>query len=601
MPERRRPPSPGTDASRWLAWVRIGAVPFAVFQVATSGVYPRHYALAAWIVTAVFATGAIVFAVLTRRARARVSVALASLVFDSAVISSYILIYSFEQSTPVRQLIFLPIAEGALFYGIRGSVALALATAPVVAVFEWLRSRHSPPHSYQVNFVTFQIGVGLLVGLIIGWLVLRLRNERAVAESRAAEAEALRDELGRRVDLLEAANRCARALGSSLELDQAFGAFLRELTGLVPFERVTIVLVEGERAEVMAAAGRGADVVFPRGSARPIAGSVLDEVLKGRVVYRESMLPPRYPEEEELVRLGLQSRLLAPLQVGPRTIGMLGLVREAPGSFTQEEVELVTLLGRLVATAVQNIRAYDAEHKTVEELRRLSALRADFVSLVSHELRSPMAAVIGAAQTLQGRWRELSAEQRQSFLALIGDETTRLAALIGDVLDTSRIEAGTFSFTFTDVDVAQIVGDVVATAAVGQDEVRLSADVAELPKVRGDRERLRQVLLNLVENAVKYSPAQGDVHVSAHREDSVVRIVVTDEGPGIPVEDQRLIFEKFGRSNAGGAKPGTGLGLFIARSIAEAHGGTVTVESELQRGSRFTLELPLGGPSAPDA
>jgi two-component system sensor histidine kinase KdpD len=328
---------------------------------------------------------------------------------------------------------------------------------------------------------------------------------------------------------------------------------------------------------------------------------VLEKVLRGETVYRESMRPPLYPEEHELLSLGLESRLLAPLQLGPRTIGMLGLVRERPNSFTPEEVELVTLLGRVVATAVQNIRAYDAEHKTVEELRRLSALRADFVSLVSHELRSPMAAVIGASQTLQGRWRELSVEQRQSFLALIGDETTRLAALIGDVLDTSRIEAGTFSFTFTDVDVAQIVEDVVTAAEIGQDEVHVRAEVGELPRVRGDRERLRQVLQNLVDNAVKYSPAHGDVQVSARQDNGVVRIDVIDAGPGIPAEDQRLIFEKFGRSNAGGAKPGTGLGLFIARSIAEAHGGTLVVESEPQRGSCFTLELPTGGLSGSHA
>jgi signal transduction histidine kinase len=169
--------------------------------------------------------------------------------------------------------------------------------------------------------------------------------------------------------------------------------------------------------------------------------------------------------------------------------------------------------------------------------------------------------------------------------------------LIGDVLDTSRIEAGTFSFTFTDVDVGEIVHDIVTAAAVGQDEVRVRAEVGELPTVRGDRERLRQVLQNLVDNAVKYSPAHGDVHVSARQENGVVRVAVADEGPGIPLEDQRLIFEKFGRSSAGVTKPGTGLGLFIARSIAEAHGGKLGVESEPQRGSCFTLELPAGGDS----
>jgi len=588
------------EVERWIAWIRLAAVPFATFQVAISSGYPGGYRAAAWVTTAVFATGALFLFGLSRRdlgERALARLGLAALTFDFAIVSAYLLIYSFERGTPIRQAIFLAIVEAALRYGIRGSVALALASAPVLVVFEWLREHHSPPHGFHANFVTFQIGVEVMVALIVGWLVLRLRGESAVAESRAAEAEELRDQLGRRADLLEAANRCARALASSLDIEQAFGAFIRELRGLVEFDRVTIVLVEGGRAEVMAVAGRGTDVVFPPGSARPVKGSVLEEVLDGKVVYRPTMDAARYPEEEDLLALGLESRLLAPLQVGPRTIGMLGLVRAEREAFSPEDVELVSLLGRLVATAVQNIRAYEAERSTADELRRLSALRADFVSVVSHELRSPMAAVIGAARTLQGRWRELTADQRQAFLALIGDETSRLANLIGDVLDTSRIEAGTFSFTFSDVDLAELLRDVAASAELGQDEVRVSTEVSgSLPRVRGDRERLRQVIQNLIDNAVKYSSAGGEVRITAVTDDGRVRVDVQDEGPGIPVEDQKLIFEKFGRSVAlGGAKPGTGLGLFIARSIVEAHGGSLDVESSGKSGSVFTLELPVEG------
>jgi signal transduction histidine kinase len=303
-----------------------------------------------------------------------------------------------------------------------------------------------------------------------------------------------------------------------------------------------------------------------------------------------------YPEEDEFLALGLHSRLATPLLQGTRSIGMLSLVRRDADAFSDEEIELCGLLGRLVASAVQNIRAYEAERKTVDELRRLSALRADFVSLVSHELRTPMAAVIGAARTLQQRWRELSPEQRESFLELIAGETNRLADLIGDVLDTSRIEAGTFSFRFTEVDLGALVNDAVATAQIGQDEVRLRADVrAPLPEIRGDAERLRQVLTNLIDNAIKYSPAGGEVEVRAYPEDGVVRIDVSDRGPGIAKEDQRLIFEKFGRVAGGASRPGTGLGLFIARSIAEAHGGVLEVQSAPEQGATFTLELPLAG------
>ena len=140
---------------------------------------------------------------------------------------------------------------------------------------------------------------------------------------------------------------------------------------------------------------------------------------------------------------------------------------------------------------------------------------------------------------------------------------------------------------------AELLRDVVAAAELAQDEVELTTDVSgSLPAVRGDRERLRQVIQNLVDNAVKYSPAGGRVRVSATADDGGVLIDVADEGPGIPAEDQQVIFEKFGRSGGGAAKPGTGLGLFIARSIAEAHGGSLQVDSVPRRGSVFRLELP---------
>jgi signal transduction histidine kinase len=173
-------------------------------------------------------------------------------------------------------------------------------------------------------------------------------------------------------------------------------------------------------------------------------------------------------------------------------------------------------------------------------------------------------------------------------------ETNRLAELVSDVLDTSRIEAGTFSFRFRDVDLAQLVREVVATARLGQDEVYLHADLHDLlPEVRGDAERLRQVLTNLIDNAIKYSPAGSEVEVRAYPEDGRIRIDVRDRGPGIAKADQKLIFEKFGRVTGPGAtRPGTGLGLFIARSIAEAHGGALEVHSAPEQGSTFTLELP---------
>jgi signal transduction histidine kinase len=582
----------------WLSLGRLVAVVTAAAQIALTESAPPGYLGWAWATLAAFAVGSVAIAVVTPRkfpVPARNRLGLIALAFDAAIAFAFMLVFAFEDGQPIWAIWYLPILEGALRFRLAGGIATGLATLPLLAAAEVFRAGRFEPEHFRSDVITTRGGFGVLLGVVLGAVVSALVDQGKLADQRADEAERLRDELGRRVDLLEAANRCARALGSSLALDQAFSAFIRELRGLIPFDRAAIVLAEGGRAQVMATWGEGAEAVFPPGTSRPVTGSVLEEVLKGRTVYREDMQDRHHPEEEQLLSLGLRCRLVAPLLLGARTIGMMSLVRREPDAFTPEEREILTLLGRLVATAVQNIRSYEAERQTVEELRRLSALRADFVSLVSHELRSPMAAVIGSARTLQQRWRQLAPEQRESFLALIADETSRLATLIADVLDTSRIEAGTFSFTFEPVDLAELVEESVAHAGVSQDEVAVRSDVgAGLPRVRGDRQRLRQVLANLIDNAVKYSRAGAAVDVSARAEDGRVEVTVRDRGPGIPPEQQKLIFEKFGRARMSGTvKPGTGLGLFIARSIAEAHGGSLEVRSTPGRGSAFTLVLPL--------
>jgi signal transduction histidine kinase len=574
----------------WISIVRLLAVPFAVLQVALTENYPSGYALIAWLLTAALAVGA---AALFATVRDGIAYGLIAMAFDFAIVAAFTILYGFELGTPTRQLLFLAIVVGAVRFGMRGGITVALASVPVAAVFEQQRA-HWFHTGYRIEYVTFQAGAGLLMALLVGWVVRRLDEQRETAEQRAEEAETLRDELGRRADLLDAANRCARALSSSLDLDEAVDAFIRELRGLVPFDRMAIVLAEDGTARIIATAGEGSDDAIAAGvEFDPENSLISDVVARGQTVYRRDMSPPLYVEEDRLLALGLRSRVAAPLLAGARTTGLLSLSRREPDAFQEHEVELTGLLGRLAASAVQNIRAYEGERRTVDELRRLSTLRADFVSLVSHELRSPMAAVIGAARTLQGRWRELQPEQRESFLALIGDETTRLAALIGDVLDTSRIDAGTFSYRFTDVDVSALVRDMVATAALGQDEVPILVDIApDVAVVRADPERLRQIFGNLIDNAVKYSPAGEPVEVRVAPVNGAVLVSVRDRGPGIKPADQRVIFEKFGRVAAGNSKPGSGLGLYIARSIAETHGGTIAVASAPGRGATFTVKLP---------
>jgi signal transduction histidine kinase len=587
---------------RWIAWVRLFAVPFAVFEVGViSSGYPAGYERWAWIITAVLAVGAAAFWFLARAElglSAQKILGFAALGLDAGVVSAYVVLYySYEPDSPVRQILVLPVAEAAVRYGIIGGAVLPFALAPFLAWGEALRADRYG-REFSADAVTLPLGIEIMVGVLVGWLAGRLGSEAKLAEARAAEAEDLRDRLGRRGDQLEAVNRVARALGSSLELDEALERFLGEVRSVFEFDRLAIVLLEGDEAVVMASSGRGEASLFPRGIARPVGGSVIEDVLRGgQTIVRGDMADqPRYPEERELSKLGLQSRVVAPLTLGGQPLGILSVSREEENGFGEDEVELITLLARQLAAAVQNIRTYTAERNAAEELRRLSALRADFVSLVSHELRAPMASVIGCAVTLRARWRELSGEQRESFLELIEQETGRLSTLVGDVLDTSRIEAGTFTYVFGDVDIGDLVREAASMVSLGTDEVTVTASVVEpLPAVRGDRDRLRQLLLNLLSNAAKYTVSGDEIEVrAAAAENGAVVVSVEDHGPGIPLDQQRLVFEKFGRVNSGGrSKPGAGLGLFIARSIAEAHSGTLDIRSDPGSGATFTIHLPV--------
>jgi signal transduction histidine kinase len=416
----------------WIAWVRVCAVPFAVFEVAVVGDEPpAGYERWAWATAGALVAGAAAFFWLARRPLDRGAlrrIGFLALGFDTAVVYALVFVYASEPNTLAWGILYLPVIEGALRYGIRGGVLVPMLVLPLVLLAERWRAELGPP-PFDLDHVLLPLGLQILVGLVVGWLVDRLRVETALAEARALETQ----------------------------------------------------------------------------------------------------------------------------------------------------------------------RAFETERAAVEELRRLSALRADFVSMVSHELRAPMASVIGCAQTLHRRWRELSQDQRESFLGLIESETSRLSHLVGDVLDTSRIEAGTFPFEFAEVDVEELVREAAAAVSLGQDEVRVTTAVPPaLPPVNGDRERLRQLLWNLLANAVKYTITGDEIVLAAAREDGVVSVSVRDHGPGIPPESQRVIFEKFGRVSAnGGSTPGAGLGLFIARSIAEAHGGTLDVESAAGAGATFTVRLPL--------
>ena len=220
-------------------------------------------------------------------------------------------------------------------------------------------------------------------------------------------------------------------------------------------------------------------------------------------------------------------------------------------------------------------------------------MKSDFVSTVSVELRAPLTSIYGFAQTLLREDVAFGETERRTFLEFIARESERLTAIVDALLNVARLDTGDLAVSLEPTDVAAIVGDVVAGAHPAGNGHRF---VAELDRpglaVQADPDKLRQVLDQLVSNAVKYSPDGGTVTVSARCVDESVEVAVTDEGVGIPQSERERIFSKFYK--AGGAQ-GTGLGLFIAQGLVREMGGRMWVDSEEGRGSRFAFELPLAG------
>jgi len=233
----------------------------------------------------------------------------------------------------------------------------------------------------------------------------------------------------------------------------------------------------------------------------------------------------------------------------------------------------------------------------VTELRRLERVRQDFVANVSHEFKTPLTAIQGFAETLLAGALE-DPQHNRRFLEIIRDHAARLAALTNDLLKLARIEAGKLEVEFGPVNLLEVVERCAETTLLkaSRKQIALEAEIPPgLPAVRGDASLLREVLQNLLDNAVQYTPAGGRIRVSATASAREAVLTVEDTGIGIPLADQERIFERFYRVDAGRSREagGTGLGLSIARHIVEAHGGRLWVESEVGHGSKFSFSLAL--------
>jgi PAS domain S-box-containing protein len=237
--------------------------------------------------------------------------------------------------------------------------------------------------------------------------------------------------------------------------------------------------------------------------------------------------------------------------------------------------------------------------RDVSAERVVEEMKSEFVAAVSHELRTPLTSIYGFAETLLRQDVLFDEEERRTFLGYIASEAQRLTAIVDALLNVARLDAGDLQMELAPIDVGSVVSEVV-TGAQEWAPVNGHDFVVDLPSERldaaADRDKLRQIIANLVDNAVKFSPGGGTVTVAARRKSGAVEVRVVDRGPGIPAAERALIFRKFYRGDMARDRPGSsGLGLFIAEGLVRAMGGRIWVDSEEGQGSSFAFELPLAG------
>ncbi|MBK8794035.1 MAG: HAMP domain-containing histidine kinase [Holophaga sp.] len=291
--------------------------------------------------------------------------------------------------------------------------------------------------------------------------------------------------------------------------------------------------------------------------------------------------------------------LLVPIRREETVIGVLLLESRESGRYTEDKLEFLSRLMDHASIAIANARLY-------AEVQEANKAKSDFVSFVAHELKNPMTSIRGFSDLLaQGVVGPVN-ENQANFLATIRSNVERMATLVTDLADVSRIEAGRLSLDFAAVEIGLVVDEVIRSLSRQIEDKKQVLDLqlpAGLPSVWGDKIRLIQVVTNLISNAYKYSPPEGRITVRAEAADNiwgegsprVIHLAVSDTGYGISPENQKKIFEKFYRSDDQKVRdaPGTGLGLNITKQLIELQGGKIWFESEFRVGTTFHIIVPI--------
>lgn len=378
----------------------------------------------------------------------------------------------------------------------------------------------------------------------------------------------------------------SRDLASTLDLDALLNRIVHAAADITEAQAVSILLYDDAARQLNFQVATNLDLQAMHGLVVPLEGSIAGWVVTNRQPVRIPNVhedPRYYPNVEEKTRITTEALLAVPLITKDKVVGVLEAINKPSGGFTESDEDLLLVLGAQAAVAIENARLFQQ-----------SDLIAEFV----HELRTPLASIGNSTYLLLRP--EMSQEQREQMIRNIHGETMRLNTLAASFLDLARLESGRVLFRMTQFDILPLIKECIEVMQSKADEnqITITIDVPpDFPPVDGDRDKLKQVVLNLVSNAIKYNNPSGGIHISAATSADCWTLSVRDTGLGIPEKAFPHLFEKFYRVHMYENKaPGTGLGLSICKQIVSRHGGSISVKSKLGVGTTFTIHIPFEKP-----
>lgn len=385
--------------------------------------------------------------------------------------------------------------------------------------------------------------------------------------------------LREQIDFLEQIIAISRELNSTLEMGPLLLHIVEAARNTTAADAASILLVESESA-LRFAAFCGPKTAMLKNAKVPLSGS-----LAGWVVRQEQTANVENAEADPRMynpqpNSNIRSIIAVPMYFGSQIIGVLEvLTHQQTHHFTPQNVETLETLASIAAVAVQNARLFQQN---------------DWIAEVVHEIRTPLTSILSYAELLERP--NLDSELSTKFIHLIQQEAERVSALINQFLDLAQLESGRVTMKEQPLSFPALIShavDVVRPRAAQRDMHIKHHCPEELPRVVGDAQRIEQVLLNFLSNAVKYADANTNIEVSCQTEENEVLVTVTDQGKGISKEHLDLLFQKFSRLPGSEEQAtGSGLGLHISRQIIAAHHGRIWAKSELGKGSTFAFALP---------